>query len=98
MVTVYHKCSMELFDAEGQRELPCEVRVGDGSIAVSYEDGGTIVVYQGTETEPGHFKLTGRGDGVSGRATLHCFANDDVLEGWYVENNYEGMWRLILDE
>src|SRR5262245_17892701 len=97
-MTVYRNSTMELFSAGDQWDHPCEVRIGNGSISVSYEDGGIIVVYEGPEIEPGHFKLTANGNGVSGRATLHRFTDADVLDGWWLENGNEGMWRLILDE
>ena len=95
-MTVYRNCTMEMFDAKGQWELPCEVRISDGSIAVSYNRGGVPKVYEGPETEPGHFKMTC--DSIGGRATLHRFAGDDLLDGWWIEEGYEGMWRVTLEE
>ena len=96
-MAVYRNCTMENFsDADGQWEHPCQVRIGDGSITVSYELDGEIIVYQGPEIEPGHFRLTS--DAVKGRATLHRFSDSDVLDGWWLESGYEGMWRVTLDE
>jgi hypothetical protein len=90
---------MEVFNDDGIGELTCEVRIGEGSIVVSYEDANYvgIVVYEGSEVEPGHFKLTRKGD-VFGRATLHRFKDGEVFDGWYVEDGYEGMWRVHLEE
>ena len=95
-MTVYRNCTMEMFDAEGQWDLPCQVRISDGTIAVSYKLDGAIVVYEGRETEPGHFRLSS--DAANGRATLHRFSNDEVLYGWWLEDGHEGMWRVTLDE
>ena len=52
-MTVYRNCTMENFsDADGQWEHPCQVRISDGSITVSYELDGEIIVYQGPEMRP----------------------------------------------
>lgn len=83
-------------DDARETNIPCEVRIDNGDIVVAYDDDDGPVVYNGKEIEPGHFKLT-----VSGRkyrATLHRFVDDPyVLEGWWIEDGYQGMWRLTLE-
>ena len=95
-MTLYRKSSMEMFSTDGQWSHPCEVRIDGRHIAVSYKDNGIIILYEGPELEPGHFEL--RAKGVVGKATLHRFANDEMLDGWWLENGNEGMWRISLDE
>jgi len=90
---VFKNCEMTMFSADGEWSHPCEVRIGSGSIAVSYEDDGPVV-YEGPELEPGHFKLKA----VNGRATLHRITDDDILEGSWFEGGYQGMWRIQLDD
>lgn len=85
-----------MFSAEGEWSSPCEVRIADGSITVSYMDGAKFVVYEGSENGAGHFKV--RSEAVRGRASLHCFHDDDILEGHWIENGSMGMWRIQLIE
>lgn len=81
---------------EGATEIACEVRIDGDEISVSYLDDGGPVVYTGRAVGVGHFRLecTNR---VKGRATLHRFDDDDVLEGSWIEDGYEGMWRIQID-
>ena len=95
-MSVFKNSSMTVFTSEGQWELPCEVRLGNSSIAVSYRDDGELVLYDGPEIEAGHFKLQTKA--ASGRATLHRFSDDDILEGYWIEDGYEGMWRIQIDD
>jgi hypothetical protein len=62
---------------------------------VSYVDEGTVV-YEGAEEAPGHFRLTS--PAVNGRATLHQFPGDDMLEGFWAEGGGRGMWRIQLND
>lgn len=98
-MTVWHNGSMDTYTQEDDFfcNHACEVRISGGTIAVSYigEEIG-VVVYEGTEVEPGHFRLTA--PSVEGRATLHRFRDDNVLEGWWHEGGDEGMWRITLDD
>lgn len=72
---------------------PCQVRIGDNEIVVSYDDDG-LVTYSGAEVEPGHWRLEARG--VKGRATLHRFRDAETLEGSWTEDGYGGMWSIEL--
>jgi hypothetical protein len=75
---------------------PCQVRIENGSITVSYEAKGQQVDYEGKEIEPGHFIL--KSASMEGNATLHKVPNEGVLEGWWLEGDYEGMWRIKLED
>lgn len=72
----------------------CEVKIDERSIVVSYHDEGGWVNYSGKNDGSGPFELSA--DGSDGRATLHMFPNSNVLEGYWVEENTSGMWRIEL--
>jgi hypothetical protein len=95
-MAVFKNSTMTMFTNDGEWDHPCEVRISEGSIAVSYADDGSLVVYEGEEIELGHFKLESKS--VNGRATLHRFAGADFLEGHWIENRVRGMWQVQLDE
>ena len=95
-MALYPKSSMEMFSANGQWSHPCEVRIDGGKIVVSYDSDGARILYEGPEVEPGHFELVAKG--VAGKATLHRFAEDVVLDGWWLEERIEGMWRITLSD
>ena len=96
-MTVWANCTMEIIyeDNRPLASMPCEVRISNGTIAVSYEEIDGAVVYEGPEVEPGHFKLAAQK--VSGRGTLHRFHDDDLLEGGWSEDGLSGMWRITLE-
>jgi hypothetical protein len=78
---------------------PCDVRIGDGSIVVSYPDEegpAGFVVYEGNEVASGHYALMAQA--VNGTATLHKIPNEDILEGSWVQGGDEGRWRIDLEE
>jgi hypothetical protein len=78
-------------------EDKCEVRISGNKIWISYEGDGGPVLYEGDEKSPGHFKLFCNSQ--KGRATLHRFPDDDILEGFWIESGYQGMWRIqLIDE
>ena len=83
-------------DDEANFGEPCEVKIEGASIVLSYKDDDTTVVYEGTEVGSGHFTL--QAPSVNGKATLHKVPNESVLEGWWAEDDYEGMWRIELKE
>ena len=72
----------------------CEVRVGDGRIVVSYQDDAGEVLYTGTEPAPGHFLLSD--PNRKGKASLHGLPNARILVGYWIEDGYEGFWRIHL--
>lgn len=61
----------------GNGVTPARSAFDRGTIAISYVDDG-VAVCEGNEVEPGHFKLSTKGK--KGRATLHRFRDDDVLD------------------
>lgn len=75
---------------------PCQVRIDQKEIVVSYEDEDVdgIVVYKGKENGTGHFELFC--PEVNGKATLHMFEGGNILEGYWQESGYEGFWRIKL--
>jgi hypothetical protein len=91
------KCTIETYFAGPQASLtePCEVVIGDGRIAVSqaYEGVGHVT-FSGPELEPGHFTVTA--DKISAKGSLHKFSNSKRLEGYWVEEGAQGMWRIDL--
>jgi hypothetical protein len=93
---IFRNSSMQMYSAEGGWEHPCEVRISDGSIAVSYQDGPLAVVYEGEEQGEGHYSL--EAVAVAGRAPLHRAPNSEFLEGWWWEEGAVGGWRIQLVE
>lgn len=75
-------------------DQPCRVRIGDGHIEVTYEQDDGLVRYSGTEIGSGHFKL--KSTEVEGEATLHMFQGARVMDGYWVEGQARGMWRVEL--
>ena len=95
---VYKNSELTIYSEEdGQVSFSCQVRIDNGSIAISYTDENKgMVVYEGNEQGSGHFKL--RSKNVNGSGTLHQFDGDNILEGWWNEEGSEGMWRIQIDE
>jgi hypothetical protein len=78
-------------------EDKCEVRMSGRKIWISYKGDDGPILYEGDEKSPGHFKLLCIAQ--KGRATLHRFPDDDILEGFWIESGYQGMWRIqLIDE
>ena len=59
-------------DSDASENYDCVVKIDNGKILVEYEDDG-IVQYVGEEKGQGHFELGC--PAVSGKASLHMFAN-----------------------
>jgi hypothetical protein len=93
---IYKNSEMTTFysDNRPERSDECEVRLDDGSIAVSYRGENGWVVYEGPESGNGHFEVAAHS--VSGQATLHRFPDGDILEGFWKEGGAIGMWRIQL--
>lgn len=89
--------TMTSFGGGEEKDTPCEVRFLDSGIVVSYGDEELgIVRYTGDERGAGHYKLTS--PEIKGRATLHRFEGESILEGYWIENRDQGMWRIYLDD
>lgn len=73
----------------------CEVRFEADKIFVSYlgEDG-IPVLYIGVQKGEGHFRLECKH--IDGVASLHRFPEGQILDGWWKENGFQGMWRITL--
>lgn len=73
---------------------PCQLRVDGDEISVTYEeDDGSIAEYKGSDLGSGHYALTYTGYPEC-KATLHKRPNEDMLEGWWLEDGEEGMWQI----
>ena len=85
-----------LDDSFADVDDPCEVRITDSEIVVSYinEDESGYDLYKGQEIADGHFKLFC--EEKQGKATLHLVENENVLEGFWVEGGNQGFWRIEL--
>lgn len=95
---LYHDAEMQIFfpEVRAAETWPCQVNITGSSISISYRHNDGYAVYKGSETEPGHYRLLC--ENPKGRATLHRFADDETLEGWWVEERAEGMWRIELHD
>jgi len=75
-------------------ESDCIVKIGNSQCVVEYDYQGCHYTYSGEEDGEGHYHL--KCDSVNGSATLHCFSNSVILEGYWQENAYHGFWRIRL--
>jgi len=73
---------------------PCSVRLEADRVRV--EDGESYA-YGGTAHGGGHYQLRCEGYPEC-RATLHRFEGSAFLEGFWVEESSQGMWRIRLGE
>jgi len=73
----------------GQR---CWVKIGDGRFELTF-DIGSPAAYVGKRVGNGHYRVVFPG---SGSGTLHRFANDEILEGFWDLNGRKGFWRVTL--
>ena len=78
---------------DADENYDCIVKIENGKILVEYMDDG-IVQYVGEEKGSGHFVLNC--PSLSGKASLHMFADSEILEGSWVEGSYRGMWKIKL--
>lgn len=93
----YRNSEIETFfrTAKESENTPCEVRIGNGKIVVSYRLESGPEVWEGGDDGTGHFAL--KLSNASCRATLHLTSNGETLEGsWFYEGEY-GMWRIDLN-
>ena len=96
-MNIWHNSMMETLypSADASGESTCVVKITDSEILVEYEDEG-FVQYRGENNGTGHFVL--EAPEVNGRASLHMFPNAAILEGYWEEGVYHGMWRIHLKE
>ncbi len=95
---IWKDCEMTTFnhDDTPTETIPCEVKLDENKIIVSYKENGIPVLYKGEEISEGHFKL--KPEGKNGEASLHKFKENEYLEGHWHEDTWEGMWRIQLNE
>lgn len=99
---IYKDCRMTIvyFDSETADEgMVGTVKIDGSKILLEYEDeayDGTevLVQYVGKERGSGHYELACPEQ--NGKASLHCFPGATILEGYWVEGSYRGMWRIYL--
>lgn len=70
------------------------VRLSEDEIEVTYDDDEGAVCYRGKSKGSGHFEL--HAPERDGKASLHCFPDSQVLEGYWQEGGTRGMWRIRL--
>lgn len=99
-MTLYRDSKAKIFhgDKTLMEESDCHVRIEGDDIEVRYDDDdwGGEVVYVGKDIGQGHFELSAPITG--GEASLHRIPNSKILEGWWHESGYEGMWRITLSD
>lgn len=100
---IWRNCNADIYYSDDEAELRdpgYEVRIDDGEIAVSYQGDDDWIVYAGSDMGGGHYVLTGtntKGREI-GQAMLHRAPNSEILNGYWNEDNYVGMWRIRLIE
>ena len=97
VMTIWKHCTVDtLFFSEDPavtNELGYQVKIDDKEIVVSYQDS-EWVEYRGKNKGDGHFQLSC--PERKGEASLHQFPGGKILEGFWIENGYQGMWRIKL--
>ncbi len=97
-MTVWNNCTIDtLYYGEQAADTKApgyEVRIDENDIVVAYDDDEGWVEYRGKNNGNGHFQLTC--PERKGEATLHQFPNGEILEGYWIEGGYRGMWRITL--
>lgn len=77
-------------------DYPCQVKIDADEIVVSYTDDNEVVLYKGKNEQTGHFRLFCKK--MNGRASLHKFDGENILEGSWIETGYEGFWKIELKD
>lgn len=92
---VFQESKMDVYHAGGvDFDWPCKVRLDDEMITIEYMHGSELCVYRGYASGAGHFRL--QAVGFRGDATLHRFPEGPILEGFWIEEAQQGMWRIRL--
>lgn len=93
---IFRDALMDSYGSEGSYfDFPCRVRMDADLIVVEYDWDDGARTYRGYSNGAGHYRLTA--DGFKGEATLHRFPDAPVLEGYWVEEEQQGMWRIRLN-
>lgn len=91
---VYKNSKVTSYYGNGSEMTPCEVRISDGTIAVSYKTASGLEVYEGKDQGGGFYRL--RRVNASGTATFYHIVDEDTLIGTWFQDSDEGMWRIDL--
>lgn len=96
LVEVFKNAQMDTYHAGGiEFDHPCTVRIDEDLVIIEYiHDNLEQCVYRGHSIGTGHFRL--KADGFRGDATLHRFEESNILEGFWIEEAQQGMWRIRL--
>ncbi|MCQ4327153.1 hypothetical protein CXK94_02580 [Stutzerimonas stutzeri] len=95
---LYPNSRMETYSASRvSLDEPCSVRLEADRVRVEYAQDGETYAYSGTAQGEGHYQLRCEGYPEC-RATLHRFEGSVFLEGFWVEESGQGMWRIRLGE
>ncbi len=90
-------CTVDIYYENRPADIDDEgyiVRLSDETIEVAYDDDDGPVVYRGKNKGDGHFDLLA--PERQGHASLHQFPDSNFLEGYWVEDDVNGMWRIKL--
>lgn len=97
-MTAWNNCQVDVVYYDERpailREEGYEVRIDENEILVAYQDDDGWVEYRGKNSGDGHFLL--EAPERQGRASLHRFPEIEILEGYWQEQGYQGMWRIRL--
>lgn len=95
-VEVFKNAQMDVYHAGGvEFDWPCTVRIDDEMLVLEYMlNNNELRIYRGHSVGDGHFRL--QADGFRGDATLHRFSASTFLEGFWIEEAEQGMWRVRL--
>lgn len=92
---IFKRSFMTTYYADGvDFDWPCSVRIDEDLIVVEYAGEQGPVIYRGSSLGAGHYKM--RKDGGGGEATLHRFPGGEILEGFWIEDVQDGMWKIRL--
>jgi hypothetical protein len=95
---LYPNSRMETYSASRvSLDEPCSVRLDANSVRVEYRQDGETYAYSGAANGAGHYELRCEGYPQC-RATLHRFEGSALLEGFWMEEGGQGMWRIRLGE
>lgn len=97
-MSVWKNCTVDTLyygdNAAVTNETGYQVKIDDDEIVVSYQTDGVWVEYRGKNKKDGHFQLAC--PELKGQASLHQFPAGKILEGYWIEDGYRGMWRITL--
>ncbi len=94
---IYKNCATTILYFDGDPAAEDHgylVRISEGSVEIAYDDDEGPVCYRGKNPGNGHYLL--EAPERRGRATLHRMPGSKIMEGYWEEDGYRGMWRILL--